>query len=91
MGAYRYLLRLPDGRLDPTLGYLTPEGIAGHYSPDDPHNPRDRRVLAVGTRIRSEKGEAYEVVGKARRNIPDLVIGVLFVRPVDATTASAAS
>ena len=91
MGKYRYLLRLPDATLDPTAGYLTPEGLVGYYSPDDPHNPRDRRVLPVGTRIQSEKGEAYEVVGKASTNIPDLVIGVLFVRPVDATVGSRAS
>ena len=88
MGKYRYLLRLPDARLDRTLKYLTPEGIVGYYSPDDPHDPRDRRVLPVGTRIRSEEGEAYEVVGKASSNIPDLLIGVLFVRRVDATPDS---
>ena len=83
MGMYRYLLRQPDVPLDRDLGYYTPAGIVGYFSPEDPHDPRDAKALPVGLRIRSEDGEAYEIVGQAKRNIPDLVIGVLFVRAVD--------
>ncbi len=82
MGTYRYLLRQPDVPLD-RRGYDTPAGIVGYFSPEDPHDPRDANALPVGLRIRSEDGEAYEIVGQAKRDIPDLVIGVLFVRAVD--------
>ena len=82
MGTYRYLLRGPDVRLDPDLGYLTPEGIVGYYSPDDPHDPSAPDATPRGTHIRSEDGDEYEIVGRAVRDIPDLTIGVLFVRVV---------
>ena len=80
----RYLLRQPDARLEADLGYLTPEGHFGVYSPDDPeHDPWSPDALPPGTRIRSDDGQTYEVVGRAKREIPDLYTGVLFVRPVD--------
>jgi hypothetical protein len=80
VGRYRYLLRLEGSSPDPTSGFA-PDDI--YFSPDDPHNPRDREQLPIGKHITSDDGIDYVIVGRAVRDIPDLVIGMLFVRPVE--------
>lgn len=79
MGFYRYLLRLEGSVPDPTTGFA-PDDVCGFYSPDDPHDPRDHEQLPLGKHIRSDDGGEYVIVGRAEKDIPDLVIGLLFVR-----------
>jgi hypothetical protein len=72
---YRYLLRPEGTKGDPAADYYSPEDL-GYYDTDEVF-----KRAPVGRRVTSHRGGTYVVTGQLNRNIPDLVRGVLFVRP----------